>query len=234
MILSIHQPSYFPWMGLLHKIAQSDQYVLMDEVALSDSAFQHRNLFLNNDGRAKYLTIPFVRSGYQSKAFRDLEFSDPNWPRRHLDFLSNNYRKHPFYKDVMPQIEAVLTAKYERLVDVVVASMMLSFQWFGISTPVIAQSTLEYDRSLRRGELVMALIKACNADVYISGTGAKAYLDESQFGDSVELVYTKFSHPTYSQKGSNEFVAGLACIDIVFNIGERKAAELLNGCAGNR
>jgi hypothetical protein len=230
MRLSIHQPSYFPWLGLLHKIAQSDQYVLMDEVALSDSAFQHRNLFLTNDGKSKYLTIPFVRSGYQSRPFRDLELSDRDWARRHLDFLSNNYRKHPFYNDVMPQIEAVLTARYERLVDVVAASMRLSFQWFGISTRVIAQSDLEYDRSLRRGDLVMALIEACNADVYVSGTGAKAYLDESRFGDSVALEYNRFTHPTYPQKGSEAFVSGLACVDIVFNIGETGAAELLGSC----
>lgn len=230
MRLSIHQPSYFPWLGLLHKIACSDQYVLMDEVALSDSAFQHRNLFLTNHFKTKYLTIPFVREGYQARPFHDLELSDPAWSRRHLDFLSNNYRKHPFYREVMPQIEAVLSAPYERLVDVVLASMKLSFKWFGITTPIVSQRSLDYDRSLRRGDLVMALIDACKAEVYVSGTGAKAYLDESRFGTSVKLVYDQFAHPAYPQKDNAEFVAGLSCVDLVFNIGETGAADLLRSC----
>ncbi|HEY3277770.1 MAG TPA: WbqC family protein, partial [Syntrophorhabdaceae bacterium] len=62
MILSIHQPSYFPWLGLLDKIAKSDVYMVMDEVQLTDAAYQHRNIFLTADGKIKYLTIPFKKT----------------------------------------------------------------------------------------------------------------------------------------------------------------------------
>ena len=64
MILSIHQPSYFPWLGLLDKIVKSDVYMIMDEIQLTDGAYQHRNVFLTADGKVKYLTIPFNKRDY--------------------------------------------------------------------------------------------------------------------------------------------------------------------------
>lgn len=57
MITAIHQPSYFPWLGWMDKINKCDQFILMDEVQLSDRAYQHRNLFLTNTGQQKFLTI---------------------------------------------------------------------------------------------------------------------------------------------------------------------------------
>ena len=51
MITAIHQPSYFPWLGWMDKINKCDQFILMDEVQLSDRAYQHRNLFLTNTGQ---------------------------------------------------------------------------------------------------------------------------------------------------------------------------------------
>ena len=61
MIVSIHQPSYFPWLGWLHKVNNSDVFIMMDEVQLSDSAYQHRNIFLDKEGNEKYLNIGITR-----------------------------------------------------------------------------------------------------------------------------------------------------------------------------
>jgi hypothetical protein len=219
MILCIHQPSYFPWLGLLDKIAKSDVYMVMDEVQLTDDAFQHRNLFLTVDGKEKYLTIPLNKKDYLHRPFKDLEIADQTWNEKHLNFIKNNYRKHPFYKDIIPAVEEILSQKYEKLIDIVVASMRLSFTWFNISTKIIFQSEMVYDRTLRKGGLVIALIKAAGADCYLSGTGAQAYLDESEFGRDIKLLYNHFSHPIYKQYSTAEFIPGLACLDAIFNIG---------------
>jgi len=32
MIVSIHQPNYLPWMGLMHKILESDIFIVLDDV----------------------------------------------------------------------------------------------------------------------------------------------------------------------------------------------------------
>ena len=64
MKVCAHQPSYFPWLGLLDKIAKSDLYIFEDEVQMNVRAYQHRNIFLRNDGTVSYLTVNIHRKGY--------------------------------------------------------------------------------------------------------------------------------------------------------------------------
>lgn len=226
-MLSIHQPSYFPWLGLLNKIDQCDLFMVMDEVQLSDSAYQHRNLFLTTDGRAKYLSIPFVRKNYLQKRFRDIEIASDDWRERHLSFIKNSYAKHPHAAEVMPHLERYYATQYGSLFEAVMASMELSFALFGIETKVVLQSEMSYDRSLRRGALVVALARAAGARCYLSGEGARAYLDESAFGTELALRYSSFNHPRYPQHGRTDFYPGLAAIDALFNLGISGARTLL-------
>jgi len=230
MILSMHQPSYFPWLGLLDKINRSDAHIIMDEVQLSDNAYQHRNLFLTADGRAKFLTIPFVRKGYLERSFREIEIARSDWRTDHLNFIANSYRKHPFANEVLPQLESFYAVDYRLLADAVLASMRLAFELFAIKTRLKLQSEMKYDHSTSRGDLVVALTRAVGAQCYLSGTGARAYLDESAFPDEVTVRYNEFHHPHYLQKGAAAFQPGLACLDALFNLGTDGARALLAAC----
>jgi hypothetical protein len=227
VILSIHQPSYFPWLGLLDKVQKSDVFMLMDETQLSDSAFQHRNLFLAAGGTPKFLTIPIVRRRYLERSYREIEIADDDWRTRHLAFLRNSYGKHAFSSEVMPFLEQYFAADFRLLADAVLASMRLTFDFFDIRTKVIKQSDLRYNRALKRGELVVALARAAGADCYLSGSGGRAYLNEGAFRDDLSLQYNEFVHPSYPQKGVGEFVPGLASLDVLFNVGIAGARALL-------
>jgi hypothetical protein len=229
MILSIHQPSYFPWLGMLDKISKSDVFMIMDEVQLSDSAYQHRNLLLTADGKPKFLTIPFVKKDYLKKPFREIEIASPDWRIKHLNSIRNTYIRHPFAYEIMPAVEQFYATEYRLLADAVVSSMRLSFDLFGIDTRVVLQSAMDYDHALRRGDLVVALVRAARADCYLSGPGARAYLDESAFSGDLRLRYNYFQHPIYPQRGTQEFQAGLACLDALFNLGVAGSRALLHG-----
>jgi WbqC-like protein family len=229
MILSMHQPSYFPWLGLLDKIRRSDVFLVLDEVQLSDSAYQHRNLLLSADGKPKFLTIPLVRKDYLQKPFKDLEIASPQWRIQHLNFIRNTYQDHPHAGEIMPRVEGFFAAEYRLLADAVISSMRLALEFFGIRTRVILQSAVEYDHSLRRGDLVVALARAVGARCYLSGTGARAYLDESAFPADLALRYNHFEHPVYFQRGARDFQAGLACLDALYNLGEEASRALLAG-----
>ncbi len=227
MKLSIHQPSYFPWLGLLHKIAKSNVYMVMDDVQLSDSAYQNRNIFLTSNGKVKYLTISVDRKGYLNKKFRELLIADDEWRQQHRNFILNNYRKHPGFSEVMPKLDLFFESDYETLCEAVVASMRLTMSMFDINTQVIFQSQMEYDEKSRKGDLVIDLIKASGADVYLSGRGAREYLDETKFNQSMRLEYDIFNHPVYEQKGASDFVLGLSSLDALFNLGITGAKHLL-------
>ncbi len=227
MILSIHQPSYFPWLGLLDKIAKSDIYMVMDEVQLSDSAFQNRNLFLSADGKTKYLSIGFNKNGYMARRFCDLEISQPDWQEKHLNTLNAYYGKHRFYSEVLPHIAPVFRNAYTLLVDPVVASMRISMQLLGIPTAIISQHELDYDRTTRKNDLVLALVQAAGADVYLAGTGSKAYMQLETFAaQGIQVNFNHFVHPVYPQKNTQKFEPGISCLDLLFNVGIEHARKI--------
>jgi len=223
----MHQASYFPWLGLLDKINKSDVHIVMDDVQFSDSAYQHRNIFLTADGKVKFLTIPCVKSNYLRRRFREIEIARADWPTSHINFIRNTYARHPFASDVIPHLERFFALDYRLLTEAVMASMRLSLDLFGIRTRVILQSEMDYDRSLRRGDLVLALARAAGASCYLSGSGARTYLDETAFSGDLTLRYNDFHHPTYLQKSPTAFQPGLACLDALFNLGVDGARALL-------
>ena len=43
LILTAHQPVYFPWLGLFHKIALADSFVWFDDVQYQKKDWNNRN-----------------------------------------------------------------------------------------------------------------------------------------------------------------------------------------------
>lgn len=232
MNYSIHQPCFFPWLGLLSKIEKSDILIVMDDVQLSDSAFQHRNQFLTNDGKVKYLTIPFVKQNYMATPFKELKIADASWRMKHNNFIQNNYKKHPFFDQIYSAVRPIFEEKTSYLFDVVLKSMNISMKLCGIHTELILQSQVAYNHEVTKGGLVIELLKAANAKHYLSGRGAEAYQNSEMFESAgITLEYMNFTHPEYPQKNSQEFIPGLSCLDLLFNVGSEKASQLMRSGA---
>ena len=230
MITAIHQPSYFPWLGWMDKINKCDQFILMDEVQLSDRAYQHRNLFLTNTGQQKFLTIGIQKKGYFSKKINELLINqDEPWQEKHFRFLENNYGKHPFYNEIMPGMELIFRKPYEKLIDVLLDSINISLRLLNISTPVILQSSLNYNRQKQKSDLILALLQAVHSSHYLSGKGAEAYMQLEDFAqNNIKVGFQEFTLPVYEQKNSATFIPGISCLDLLFNVGTQKAAQLIH------
>ncbi len=219
MKVSIHQPSYFPWLGLLHKIQQSDRFVLLDTVQLNDAAFQHRNLFLTQSGQVQYLTVPLNKRHYQSKPLAELTFARSNWQKKHLGFIQANYGRHPYFEEVMSEVQPVFLEEFDSLGALLQRVMRLSMQLYAIDTEMVLASELNLSPA-RKEAGVLEILSKTEAEVYLSGHGAKNYqCDDSFRQKSVAIEYMDFSHPVYPQSHCSQFQPGLACLDMAFNIG---------------
>ena len=116
MIISAHQPAYNPWLGYFHKLLLSDVFVLMDDVQYEKNSFINRNkIYQKPDGLM--LTIPCKMKNYKEKVIDEIEISDQQWQVKHLKSIAQVYSKAPFYNDVLPLIENVLTQNSDLLVD---------------------------------------------------------------------------------------------------------------------
>lgn len=228
--VAIHQPQYFPWLGLLDKINQSDIFIILDTVQFLDGGFQNRNAFLSNTADKHMLTIPVLKKKHLNKHIKDMEIADNIWQKKHYKFLYFNYKKYPYFDEVMSKISMLFEKKYRFLIDAVVDSMYLSLDIFGIDPDIKYSSQILPETDLKKEALIIELLRTIKADIYLSGTGARAYQVEKNFSDNgIQLEYQNFVHPVYHQFGNkNDFCEGLSCLDMAFNSGLDACREILN------
>lgn len=226
--IGIHQINYFPWIGYFNKMAKSDVFIYLDEVQLSDRGLSQRTPMINVNGKGVYLNVSVEKHGHREKKFNEVLLNkEINWQIKQLDFLKGNYGKHPFYKEVMPLIEGVLTQDYSTLIEVNRSSVECLKTILGIETKTVMQSELQFNRNVFKNDLMLALTKSCGGTVYLSGNGARKYMDVQEFEDSgVKVQYLTFNPFEYTQFRTSGFIPGLSTLDLLFNVGTKKAKDL--------
>ncbi|NQU32269.1 MAG: WbqC family protein [Bacteroidetes bacterium] len=226
MKISIHQPSYWPWLGLLDKIAKSDVYVILDNVEISKGSFQYRNQLLCN-GTCKYITLPI---DFNSKTLlKDITIKDVNWKEKQLSFIKNYYFNSPHFRFIYPDIEKLyLTYNSNDACGFIIETMKKSFEMLAIEVTVKRASHYQFHSS--RGDLVFDICTYFKADAYISGQGAKNYMSNEDFENfleaNIDIEFQEFSHPIYKQNIHHDYIEGLSVLDLLFWNGIKNSRKI--------
>ncbi len=226
--VGIHQVNYFPWIGYFNKMAKSDVFVYLDDVQLADRGLSQRTQLINSSGKETYLTVSVEKHGHRDVGFRDVRLNEnADWREKQLNFARGNYSKHPFYTEVMDFVTDVLSHDDSYLIDVNMRSVECVKEILGIKTETVRQSTLGYDKQAKKGDLMLALTECCGGDVYLSGNGAKKYMNVGDFEkEGVKVQYLTFTPFEYPQYRCPVFVPGLSILDLLFNVGMDEARNL--------
>lgn len=233
MIVSIHQPSYWPWLGLLDKIAKSDLYIILDDVAANKAAYQYRNVFYY-EGEAKFLTLPV---NYElGRLIKDLEFRNNHWRVSHLEKLKNYYRAAEHITGLVDDMEAMyLKNEWAKPVDLMIATMRYPMDFLNIQVDVTKSSDLGV--AGKKASKLLNLCRKVNADVYLSGKGARDYMSREDMkafaAKGIEVRWQNFQHPVYEQLPEYPFIEGLACFDLFAFHGKEGAREIFWRSARN-
>jgi hypothetical protein len=213
VIVSIHQPAYFPWLGLVEKVALCERFVLLDNVQFNARAFQHRTLY-SAPGTPRYLTLPVHASGCQQLGtpIHSIPLADPAAPARHFRTLAQRYGRTRGWPRVEERLRAILAAQPARLLDIALPTLELTLDCFGVATEVIAASSLR--ATGRKGALMLAIAREAGATTYLSGAGARDYLEPAAFErGGMGLAYQDFRHPVYPQSHGGEFQPGCLALE---------------------
>lgn len=194
MIISVHQPNFLPWLGYFHKIARSDQFVLLDDVQFTKGSVANRSFILNKDGVAIYLTVPVRTSKKMSQHYNETEiFEESKWSSKVINTIRHNYNKSPFFETIFPPIENIISQKHPVLSVLNIKLLQFVLDYLDIRTTLILSSDLGVITEDKNQRLI-DICRKLGATIYLSGAGAKAYNDESAFrNQNIRLLYTKFS-----------------------------------------
>ena len=228
MIAGIHQPHYFPWIGYFNKMAESDIFILLDEVQMEKGSYMYRNRILNQQGKIVYLTISGDKHGFIDKKYNEIKSKDDEtWLKKHREEIQRSYGDSVFFEEVWSEIADLFETRESTICEYCIRSILRIKELLGIGSKVVLQSDMEYDKNQRKNDLVIELCKAVGATEYLSGNGARKYADEASFADaSIVLSYQQFKIPEYPQMNSSEFTPGLSMLDLFFNCGIKRAKEI--------
>lgn len=229
MIVSIHQPQFFPWLGYFEKIASSDVFVLLDDVQFKKNEWQNRNR-IKTAGGPQWLTVP-VQYHFPEKIMEVKINNQVDWKKKHLHALEYNYSKAEYFNSVNPVISAIYDNNWDGISDLNTITIQKSMEILKINTPLIKSSELNMPGSST--ERLVNICKHFKASSYIAGQGGKDYLDESLFiKENIKVVYQDFKHPVYKQC-FGDFLSHMSIIDLLCNCGPDSSALLCTKTTGN-
>lgn len=214
--ISIHQPYYLPWIGFFDKLDQSDIYVILDKVDRSHRGLFNRNYILTPKGKL-LLTVPIQKGELQISKVRIDNSS--KWKAKHWGAIESNYKKTPFWAMYEKHFKELYDQEWEYLCELNICFIKLFCDILGIDVKFYRESEFNEEFGMN-SERIANIVQKLNGDIYISGSGARAYNNPDHFNSKgIKLLYQNFHHPHYRQKWGNEFTANLSIIDLIFNHG---------------
>lgn len=223
----MHQANYIPWLGYFYKLAQSDVFVLLDSVQYPRGRHVSARNKIKTPSGDSWLSIPVSVPGQSNSraTYNDVLFSNHKWADKHLRTIELNYKKAPYFNEIMPLLaEKIKNA--ERLIDLNIDLIESIANYLGITTPRLRLSHILTEFG-QKNDLIIDICRAVKADVYLSGNGARAYNDRSALAShGIDLIYSDFQHPVYNQLWG-AFVPNLSVIDLLFNHGPHSREILL-------
>lgn len=228
-VFAVHQPNYIPWLGYFHKLANSDVFVILDQVQYPRGrSFSSRNRIKTSNGVA-YLTIPVsVPSGNEGRAdYTEVTFADQKWKTKHLKSVELAYKRAPFFDEVFDFYQPALEQD-DSLVELNLALIRAVMDYLSIETELVMLSSLAIDNKAKT-DLIVDIGMAVDGTLYLSGTGGgREYNDEELLGrNGIDLAYSTYETAEYTQLWG-DFEPDLSVLDALFNCGP-STSEFLKG-----
>jgi len=227
-VLSLMQPTYFPWLGYFNLIKTSDIFVVYTTTQLQKRSWQVRNKIKTAQGET-FLSIPIKKTDSRDNlTISDAEISyDNKWVNKHLTSIKHAYSKTPYFSEIYPIIEQHLSNKPNHLFDLTYGMLLDFVNLLEIDTEIVLSNSINYT-----GAKDEALISICNemgVSRYKSVKGSMDYILEGDNlfeKNNIELIWHEYSHPTYNQI-NGDFIPYIGIIDALFNVGIEGTKELV-------
>lgn len=222
----IHQPDFIPYLGFFHRFLHADFFIALDHVQFvhGNNSWTHRDKIKTAQGE-KWLTVSVKKTSMHTP-INEVELSvDTQWKEKNLGLLKENYRKSPYYDEIMPAILNLYSRDFRLLREFNMASIEILMNFFDISIPWDWSSNLSPEGA--KNEMLVDILQKVSATHYLSGTGARDYFSPIPFERAgIEVIWQNFIHPEYKQL-FGEFIPFLSSIDLLFNHGIVESRKIL-------
>jgi hypothetical protein len=207
---------FFPWVGLYEQLCLADVWVHYDDVQYSKGSFTNRVQVKTPSG-VKWLTVPLEGRKLEDR-IEDVRVSSEPFRERHLAMLAQAYEGAPFAKEMLRLVEDVYAIDTQSLAEIAIASFDAVARYFDLGIhPTCRSSALAVPGS--SSARVLDIVKKLGGTEYVTGHGARNYLDHEAFeARGVQVSYMRYGLSPYSQL-HGAFTPFVSALDLVANLG---------------
>jgi hypothetical protein len=212
---------YFPWVGMFEQIRLCDVYIHYDDVQFSKGSFTNRvQIKTAGEEGFNWMTVP-LKSLKLGAKINEVEIDyKKEWRNQHLALLKQAYKGAPFAADMMTIVDELFATQYVTIGDLSKRSMELIIKYFDLQQQKTFLVSSELPVQGSSTQRVFDLVKLCKGTVYITGHGAKNYLDHQLFEDNGIIVeYMDYRRMPYPQL-HGPFNPHVSILDLIANTGK--------------
>jgi len=214
----VSQPMFLPWVGLFEQIKIADNFVHYDDVQMPQGRSFMSRVQVKTSNGMKWLSIPIRRNGRQ--LIKDVEIDDSkNWKESHLGILSQCYMSAKYGTYAVDLVESLYQYETDSLADFCIEITEKIADFLGVKREFSISSNYNFSSSSSRK--LLNIVMALNGNVYVTGHGAKNYLDHELFeAKGINVEYIQYELKEYQQM-YGDFTPYVSIIDLIANMGEK-------------
>jgi hypothetical protein len=178
MRIAIHQPNFVPWYPFFQKIQNCDKFIMLTHCQFEKNGYQNRFNFNDN-----WYTMS-VKKGLEP--IKDKVYLNP---KNDWDKIKN---KLPDYKSILNEFDDCIFEGLEKTNILIINRLC---EMLNIKTEIVT----DYPTELKSTDRLVDLCIKHQATEYLSGVGAKEYLDENKFNTNhIKVTYQETSNKKHT------------------------------------
>ena len=220
------QPYFLPYIGYFQLIASVDKFVIYDNIKYTKKGWINRNRMLQN-GADKIFSIPLAKASDRLDIV-EREISPDFSRQKLLSQFRGCYLKAPYFEDVWPLIERIVSFQDGNLFRYIQNSIVLIRNYLDIGTEIIVSSTVAADHDLLSQDRVLSICEAMNANTYVNPIGGLDLYSTDEFASKgCELKFINTNTIEYEQFG-DAFVPWLSILDVLMFNSKSRLKHIIN------
>lgn len=220
------QPTYLPYLGYFHLIAEVDVFVFLDDVQFARRSWQSRNRILGAGGEIM-LTVP-VKKHDRDTPVCGIEIADDQpWREKHLASIRHAYAGRPGAAEGLAFLEDLLRRHVDgKLADLNIDIVQAAAAELGLGATFVRASSL--GAGGKRSDHLLELCRAVGAESYLSPAGSADYMEQDDVFRAAGFParFQAFVQVDYPQR-RKDFVPYMSFVDALMNLGWSGLKDLI-------
>lgn len=225
MRIVISQPMFFPWVGMFEQIKCSDIFINYNDVKFSKGSLTNR-VKIKAKGGDSWLTVPIVHHALDQK-INKMEISNHfDWQKKHIELLKKSYQDAPYYSEMLALVDKVYSRDYTTIDEVSHASVLAVCEYFDLIADTEFVDIDDLSISGKGSKRVLDIVESLDGTDYITGHGAKNYLNHESFEESgISVLYMNYLKLKYEQL-YGDFTPFVSILDLIAMKGKEGSAYI--------